>query len=139
MLLLNPKKVVERRVRWVRALLSGEYKQGTGVLKKLVSGGAEHCCLGVGCEVIAPHSTDLSTYIIMGKTKLSWRNARKLGLTTQAQSVATIWNDTYQHSFATIADYIAYATENDLSLRSIRTNSVPKGYAREWLTKYDED
>lgn len=33
--------------RWIKALLSGEYKQGKGRLKK----GEGYCCLGVLCEV----------------------------------------------------------------------------------------
>ena len=33
--------------RWVEALRSGEYKQGTGRLRS----GDEYCCLGVACDV----------------------------------------------------------------------------------------
>lgn len=38
--------------KWVRALRSGKYKQGTGTLKQYNSKGqAQHCCLGVLCEL----------------------------------------------------------------------------------------
>ena len=38
--------------KWVKALRSGKYKQGQGTLKQFNSKGqAEHCCLGVLCEL----------------------------------------------------------------------------------------
>lgn len=38
--------------QWVKALRSGKYKQGTGTLKQYDSkGNAQHCCLGVLCEL----------------------------------------------------------------------------------------
>jgi len=42
------KKQVERNIRrWIKALRSGDYKQGTNSL----SYNGKHCCLGVACEV----------------------------------------------------------------------------------------
>lgn len=38
--------------KWVKALRSGKFKQGTGTLKQFNKKGmAEHCCLGVLCEL----------------------------------------------------------------------------------------
>lgn len=38
--------------KWVKALRSGKYKQGAGTLKQYNrKGQAEHCCLGVLCEL----------------------------------------------------------------------------------------
>lgn len=38
--------------QWIKALRSGKYKQGTGTLKQYDSkGNAQHCCLGVLCEL----------------------------------------------------------------------------------------
>jgi hypothetical protein len=38
--------------KWVKALRSGKFKQGTGTLKQFNSKGqAQHCCLGVLCEL----------------------------------------------------------------------------------------
>jgi hypothetical protein len=42
---------VENIRKWVDALRSGKYKQGTGFLKRVVDGETCHCCLGVACEV----------------------------------------------------------------------------------------
>jgi hypothetical protein len=36
---------------WLRALRSGEYKQGVCALRKITSGGYEFCCLGVLCDL----------------------------------------------------------------------------------------
>lgn len=41
----------ELKEAWVKALRSGDYKQGQGALKWQGSGAALHCCLGVLCEV----------------------------------------------------------------------------------------
>ena len=38
--------------KWIKALRSGKYKQGEGTLKQYDSkGNAQHCCLGVLCEL----------------------------------------------------------------------------------------
>jgi len=38
--------------KWINALRSGKYKQGTETLKQYNSkGNAQHCCLGVLCEL----------------------------------------------------------------------------------------
>lgn len=38
--------------KWVKALRSGKFKQGTGTLKHFNRNGqAQHCCLGVLCEL----------------------------------------------------------------------------------------
>lgn len=38
--------------KWIKALRSGKYKQGQGTLKQYDSkGNAQHCCLGVLCEL----------------------------------------------------------------------------------------
>lgn len=37
----------------VRALESGEYRKGTGLLHKITDKGEEWCCLGVACDIAA--------------------------------------------------------------------------------------
>lgn len=37
--------------KWIKALRSGEYKQGVGSLRRIVEGEARYCCLGVLCEL----------------------------------------------------------------------------------------
>jgi len=38
--------------KWIRALRSGEFKQGLGRLQEI--GTSNYCCLGVACKVLAP-------------------------------------------------------------------------------------
>jgi len=49
---MNP----EFKQKWVDALRSGEYKQGTGELHNIEAD--TYCCLGVVCEVIKPKGWD---------------------------------------------------------------------------------
>ncbi len=58
----NPNKEALRE--WVRALLSGEYRQGYGRLKTLQGAQEpEYCCLGVACEIFATR-LELDTYVV---------------------------------------------------------------------------
>lgn len=43
----------EVKAAWVTALRSGEYKQGTGCLNKLIDGEEHYCCLGVLADLAA--------------------------------------------------------------------------------------
>lgn len=44
---MNPKV----KAKWLAALRSGEYKQGTGVLRTDYTGEDKFCCLGVLCDL----------------------------------------------------------------------------------------
>lgn len=46
---------------WIKALRSGEYKQGKQVLINEYDDVKRHCCLGVACEILDP------------KDKTSWK------------------------------------------------------------------
>jgi hypothetical protein len=39
------------KAKWIKALRSGEYKQGKGVLRSGTGKDASYCCLGVLCDV----------------------------------------------------------------------------------------
>ena len=50
----------EIKEKWVDALRSGEYQQGTGYLKVIhENGDAKYCCLGVLCELALKDNLDL--------------------------------------------------------------------------------
>jgi len=60
------KKAIKKR--WLKALRSGKYKQGTGWLRN----GEEYCCLGVLCDIYGKekwetHATN-SFYSFLGST-----------------------------------------------------------------------
>jgi len=48
----------EIKEKWVAALRSGEYKQGTGRLRIEIIGGYQYCCLGVLCDIVAEAEPD---------------------------------------------------------------------------------
>ena len=67
-----PEKQIENTQKWMRALLSGRYRQGEGALKRIMRKDAElsapsmpvqYCCLGVAAEEmgadIVPESENL--------------------------------------------------------------------------------
>lgn len=46
----------ELKGKWIEALRSGNYRQGTGLLKCDAEGGlTRYCCLGVLCELVDPN------------------------------------------------------------------------------------
>lgn len=140
------KRQVDNRVRWVRALLSGDYEQGKRSLKRLshnvgnnlIRYKYEYCCLGVACEIVAPNANELKVrnLAIAGSTSLSYmkdrRAARKFGMSNLDQSVAVRWNDSRKYDFERIADLIAYATKERIPFVDV-PESVPVGYATTWL------
>lgn len=100
----------ELKAKWVAALRSGEYKQGTGVLHN----GEGYCCIGVFCEVSADPSWD-GEYIT-GETEegtitrmdnfLPYDVTQKYKLDKEILGVLWRMNDCRGASFAEIADYI---------------------------------
>lgn len=41
------------QTKWLEALESGEYQQGTEILCRITDQGNKYCCLGVACELFA--------------------------------------------------------------------------------------
>lgn len=50
----------EIKEKWLEALRSGNYKQGTGKLRQVEKNGDTYCCLGVLCDVLGVkwHTSD---------------------------------------------------------------------------------
>jgi hypothetical protein len=80
------------KAKWVEALRSGDYKQGTQLLKNQGEDECTYCCLGVLC-VIAGKDTDAGSY-------------RWLNKVTKGYYPFVLMNDDDGKSFAEIADYI---------------------------------
>ncbi len=122
--------------KWIKALRSGKYKQGTSVLrsteKKLnkVKVVDTFCCLGVACDLINPkgwrfynlETDDESGWKYRVVDSLGRKNpslsqeekecllptqvAEKIGLTKEAENTLAELNDWCGYSFDSIADYI---------------------------------
>lgn len=136
---LNEEQVA-RRALWVQDLVSGEYRQGHSVLKKIIDGEPHHCCLGVAAERLCPRSFALripknDTWSTGGN--LPRAASRLLGLGDTAdlgtdQNVAITWNDGRSLTFTQIADRIAYATKHNLTFDEV-AGQAPRDYALTWL------
>jgi hypothetical protein len=62
----TPPEMLELRRKWLEALRSGNYHQGTGYLKREKNGGViQYCCLGVLCEVAGLESKLAETRVGM--------------------------------------------------------------------------
>ena len=110
------------KAKWVAALRSGDYKQGTGTLLNEKN---EYCCLGVLAQVVDPervgwhvpsmiYGTRLFLNDDLGEGKnadLEQRTAAQYALMgdpmsiTMSRILATL-NDSWRHDFNAIADYI---------------------------------
>lgn len=53
---MNP----EIKQKWLTALRSGDYHQGTGALKKEVGPETQYCCLGVLCDIAAEEGATIA-------------------------------------------------------------------------------
>jgi len=112
---------------WIPALLSGEYKQGTGFLKK----GDCYCCLGVAADLLQdqfdtawstlnyPDGAPISIACPIGEMDsrtqiLSDRMREFVGISVSDQDHLANLNDT-GHSFELIIPMIKAMQERDLS------------------------
>lgn len=100
----------ELKAKWLEALRSGKYDQGTGQLRD-----SRHCfcCLGVLCDVAAPEAWDDDMWAY-GKDEdrkeevgnLPFRFRLKTGITDTNERDLIRLNDQDKKSFAEIANWI---------------------------------
>lgn len=107
------------KTKWVKALRSGKYKQGKGVLRTVDN---KFCCLGVLVDVMNKKAwskdTGISSVLIKGKeanvecyqakmqtTSLDRATMARIGLVAQQQGHLISMNDDGKR-FTTIAAYI---------------------------------
>jgi hypothetical protein len=98
--------------KWVAALRSGNYAQGTDALCTVVGGEARYCCLGVLVEEVYGDDTwkeDSSNGALLRSTgnscTLGYAERGTLGVTEFVGRLVSM-NDTLGKSFEEIADYI---------------------------------
>lgn len=92
---MNP----EIKAKWVEALRSGKYQQGTGRL----CWNGEHCCLGVLYDIAQPGGMTPE----VGECELLPSSfGAKVGLPFSQEDNLARLNDWERKSFAEIADYI---------------------------------
>jgi hypothetical protein len=117
---LKVKKMKDRELRgkWMRALRSGKYKQGSSQLVYPTdTGGYQYCCLGVlasilGAEVkgIRDHNGHIDYYMVHGGSKalemLGPKMTKLSGLNDATQKKLATLNDDECLNFNQIADFI---------------------------------
>lgn len=102
---MNP----ELKQQWVKALRSGEYKQGIGVLRSMDD---HFCCLGVLCDVVNPEGwASPEGHVIRrphdGEPNYPSSDVLKAaGMHHYVSSHLEFFNDELSWSFDHIADWI---------------------------------
>lgn len=96
----------EFKAKWIAALRSGEYKQGTGWMYK----DGKYCCLGVASELCGVPAKGKVIILDEGYTEDEIRKIPqplrgKSGTNDVVKSLTNL-NDVQQKSFSEIADYI---------------------------------
>lgn len=102
--------------RWVEALRSGMYQQGTGALKQETPAGVKYCCLGVLCELKevswVPWTYNPSKKKAAYATQFSdaafvpYALAKEIGLQESTQVELVEKNDSLGESFEQIANWV---------------------------------
>jgi hypothetical protein len=108
---MNP----EIKAQWLAALRSGEYEQGSGTLKTDLG---QYCCMGVLCKLAADQDVVSEKDEFYGQMYpsykvITWSGIPTLnpvvtvnGLGSEGRVNLADLNDTYNYSFAQIADLI---------------------------------
>lgn len=120
--------------KWIKALRSGEYTQGSTCLKQIYrtkSGRKtkkfQHCCLGVACELLPKKlntSWDKFNQLVVTTGKLISTHDGSLpvnilnyiGLELREQDNLIRLNDEKGYSFTEIADHIENAIKNSKTI-----------------------
>jgi hypothetical protein len=99
------------REKWVKELLSGKYKQGTGRLRRTNNKDPArdtYCCLGVLCDILNPDGWDLYNCHTLKSDDaeyLSEEALKLVGMTRQQQGTLYEMNDNGK-TFEEIAAWI---------------------------------
>lgn len=106
----------ELKGRWLAALRSGEYRQGAGRLKRMVSEKqALYCCLGVLAETSEPESLVRKGICFLfngGESYLRLPDGEWAFLPKETQKSLALMNDRGE-SFHAIADWIGNNVPED--------------------------
>lgn len=114
--------------KWVEALRSGDYKQGTGALLKVREDGTEEfCCLGVACQIsgvvsrldrgelrvpafVSNEDPDDNNAGTLPDAVVEWLGIESVNPTLTDENgrsdATSVWNDVEDADFDKIADLI---------------------------------
>ncbi len=113
-------EIIANRIKWITALESGKYNQGSGSLRSSIPGlnyiiargdtgkpteedfpklPTNYCCLGVWCEVSTWDFND-------DEEQLNSNGMESLGLARETMEELIVMNDSKSDSFTKIAKYL---------------------------------
>lgn len=99
-------KLGPNQKRWLKALRSGDYKQGRKALKKNVYGVDYYCCLGVMCEIDDEVDYSLIRRVVPGRPIADkWGLYSPHGEDSDGNEALTTLNDKFL-TFEEIADLV---------------------------------
>jgi hypothetical protein len=95
----------EWKDKWVAALRSGDYKQGT---YQLINDNNEYCCLGVLCRLADGVVKEPFFTNVKGDGLMNKEVSELVGLTKHYETLRSLvyFNDIQKNTFSEIADYI---------------------------------
>ena len=100
---MNP----DMKKKWVEALRSGKYVQGSGSLRYTTYSGAKHCCLGVLCEITGyKNSEAYDRFHEVGLNDDSIQTLWRMNDTAQIEELPLPLANRTKYSFNQIADWI---------------------------------
>lgn len=95
----------EMKTKWLAALRSGKYEQGSGRLRSI--DGTHFCCLGVLADVAGATWGDDGVPSVYGKPNLpAVLDSGKCGLPDKVQDYLVTLNDIHRLDFCAIADVV---------------------------------
>ena len=91
----------ENRKKWVEALRSGKYKQGTGLLFD----GEKYCCLGVLCEVAKINrSFNDNGFFIYGDSEAFASSPEAMNFVGLETESGSFWSDNSENHLTRLND-----------------------------------
>lgn len=105
-----PKLDKKFKTKWMKALRSGEYKQGFGTLKEELDGIVKYCCLGVAGEISGVKNLHTCGTLakgcnLKGISKIPSPIVGDIGNNILVNKLVTM-NDSGKYSFKRIATWI---------------------------------
>lgn len=93
--------------RWIAALRSGEFEQGTGQLRHSDLPRLTYCCLGVACHLFSPAgwTSDVNYDQSEDQNYMPVHVRQQLGISQEAEDILVKMNDGLS-TFLQIADYL---------------------------------
>jgi hypothetical protein len=89
--------------KWLKALKSGKYIKGTGLLKQIDNGETKWCCLGVAGDICGVKNFGSSQYLF-SKSNMTDKRSSLRGLANVPKTIRGHWEDSVAEKLAKLND-----------------------------------